>query len=131
VYPSAIASNLNGNLDLKSASLKVVLVDNSFVSSSSNKFLSDVTGTTSYVQTLTNPVIAQSANDQPAFLNADDAVFSNVTGTIRGCVCYLDTGVASTSSLVFSVLDSAPVTLSGSDYIITWNASGIIEWAVS
>ena len=112
------------NNDLDGQAVKVALVDTSvYTYSAAHQFLTSLSGVVGTPQEITNKTFVNGVFD------GDDLAFINVTGaTAEALVIYIDTGVAATSPLV-AYIDSGvaglPITPSGGDIDIVWNASGI------
>lgn len=135
-FPAAKAANVKQQFNITTSTLKLVLLSGLYTDSNLYEYLSDVTTgvLTSYTQTLSNVAIAQATKDAPTYLTADGPVtFSSVTEStngIKGVLCYADTGNAATSRVLFRILDDTnpSPTLTAQDYVVTWNASGILKW---
>ena len=132
VYPRARRECLRAGLGFTSSNIKAVLVDLAqYTYSASHEFLSDIPA---------GARVATSANltgktDTDGVADADDVTFTGLTGgggsadTIEAIVLYVDTGVAATSRLLVFIDTAAglPITPSGGDHTIRWNASGIFQ----
>ena len=125
IYPkykeAVIQSSANSSL---TGTVKVALVDaGTYTYSAAHEFLSSLSGVVGTAQTLATKTYTNGVFD------ADNVTFTAVSGaTVEALVIYIDTGVAGTSRLV-AYLDTGftglPVTPSGGDITVTWNASGI------
>lgn len=121
MYGKARQAAGDGGLGWATATIKVLLVDTAdyTVSIDVDEFLSDIPAaareeTSAALTTKTNVL---------GVLDADDVTFSGTAGD--GCeavVVFVDTGVASTSRLIFYIDTAAglPVTL-GSDVTVRWD----------
>lgn len=104
--------------------MKVALVDTgTYTYSAAHEFLSSLSGVVSTAQTLSTKTYLNGVFD------ADNVTYTAVSGaSVEALVIYIDTGVAGTSRLV-AYLDTGftglPITPSGGDITVTWNASGI------
>lgn len=114
------------NTSLSTGTVKVALVDaGTYTFSQSHQFLSSLSGVVGTAQTLGTKTFTNGVFD------AADVTFTAVSGaSAEALVIYVDTGVAGTSPLV-AYLDTGftglPVTPSGGDITIAWNASGIFK----
>lgn len=114
------------NTSLSTGTVKVALVDaGTYIFSQSHQFLSSLSGVVGTAQTLGTKTFTNGVFD------AADVTFTGVSGaSVEALVIYVDTGVAGTSPLV-AYLDTGftglPVTPSGGDITIAWNASGIFK----
>jgi hypothetical protein len=132
VYPLARRQCLRTGLTFTAADIKAVLVDTGQYSySASHEFLTDVPS---------GARVATSGNltgktDTGGVADADNVTFAGLTGgggsadTIEAVVLYIDTGSAATSRLL-AYIDTAaglPITPTGGDHEIRWNASGIFQ----
>lgn len=125
IYPkykeAVIQSSANSSL---TGTVKVALVDaGTYTYSAAHEFLSSVSGVVGTAQTLATKTYTNGVFD------ADNVTYTAVSGaSVEALVIYIDTGVAGTSRLV-AYLDTGftglPVTPSGGDITVTWNASGI------
>ena len=112
------------NNNLSAGTVKVALVTAGYTYSAANQFYSSVSA--SVVGT---PQTIGSKTFTNGVFDGDNVTFTTVTGSqVVSLVLYIDTGSAATSPLV-AFLDTSitnlPVTPSGGDITITWNASGI------
>jgi hypothetical protein len=117
IIQSAANSSLTGTV-------KAALVDTStYTYSATHEFLSSLTGVVGTAQTIGTKTYTDGVFD------GDNLTYTAVSGaSAEAIVIYIDTGTAGTSRLV-AYLDSGftglPVTPSGGDITVTWNASGI------
>lgn len=108
--------------------LKVVLIDTAlYTYSAAHDFYNDVSA-----GAVGTPVTLGTKTYVNGLLDAADSTFTAVTGAnCEAVILFLDTGTPSTSRLV-AYLDTGvtglPVTPNGTDILITWNASGIIQF---
>jgi hypothetical protein len=114
------------NTSLSTGTVKVALVDaGTYTFSQSHQFLSSLSGVVGTAQTIGSKTFTNGVFD------GADVTFTAVSGAqSEALVIYVDTGVAGTSPLV-AYLDTGftglPVTPSGGDITIAWNASGIFK----
>lgn len=108
--------------------IKVALVDTTSIYTpdlATDEFLSDVTSGGAVISTSSN-LTNKTATGGTA--DADDITFSSVSGVqSEALVIYKDTGTPSTSPLI-AYIDTAtglPVTPSGADVTVAWDAAGI------
>lgn len=126
IYPLAKQSMLNAQLNFATDNLKVVLVDTAlYTYSATDQFLSNIAVG---ARVATSGNLANKTTTNGVF-DADDITLSAVSGaSVEALVIYQDTGSAATSRLVAyfdTGVTGLPVTPSGGDIIIQWNASGI------
>ena len=128
IYPKYKEARLGDGLGLNSDPVKVLLVGQGYVPNfSTDEFVEDIqSGARVSIspaltnKTYTNGVFASDATIVSAVPAGQDVV---------ALVIFLDTGDAATSRLVYYA-DSGtglPYTPNGSDFTITWNASGIFQ----
>jgi len=140
-YTKGLLKIINGNIDLLTDDLKLVLVDtgtptgNYTVDLDIHEFLSDVSSswrisTSANLDTKTITIDTTPNPDQVMF-DCADGTFTSVTGTsTEAVVLYKDTGAAGTSPLI-AYFDGASVALTpnGNDVNYTISASGLLRWA--
>lgn len=123
IYPKAKEQMLVAGLDL-TGTVKAALVDGYAYSSGDQVY----TAIASYV--IGTPAALTNMTYGIGIFNADDPVFSGVTGAeADAVVIYIDSGVEATSPLV-AYIDAAtglPFTPSGGSATLSWNASGIFQ----
>ena len=128
IYPKYREALLDGssNIDLNDGDVRVILIDASdYTYSSAHDFLDDVPALARVATSsaLTNTTVTNGTFD------ADDVTFSSVTGDqSEALIIYIHTGVESTSRLVAYIdtgVTGLPVTPSGGNISLSWNASGI------
>lgn len=121
LYPKAKEDFLSGNINLVGDTIKVLLVDNTYVYSASHEDLADVSAGARVASSsaLTTPTVTSGVFD------ADDLVMSGITGDdIYYLIIYKDTGVEATSRLILFVdtfVSGIPNTPNGADRTIEWN----------
>ncbi len=123
LYPIGKKAFLDGGINLGSDTIKVALVDTgTYTYSAAHDFYNDVSGVVG------TPVTLGSKTTTGGVFDAADAVFSALSGSsAEAIIIYKDTGNTATSPLI-AYIDSGtglPVTPTGTDVTITWNASGI------
>lgn len=122
LYDKAKEGFLNGSIDLINDAIKVVLVDNGAysVNIATHTFLSDIP---SAARISTSPNLTTKSTTAGAF-DAQDAVFTAVSGVVsESLVIYQDTGAA-TSSRLICYIDNAnglPVTPNGGNITVAWD----------
>lgn len=132
VYPRARRECLRTGLTFVAANIKAVLVDTGqYTYASTHEFLSDIP---SGARVATSGNLANKT-DTDGVTDADDVTFAALTGgggsasVIEALVLYIDTGNPATSRLL-CYIDTAtglPITPSGGDHVIQWNAAGIFQ----
>lgn len=127
LYPKFKQALLSPGLDLSTLAVRAVLVDTATYSySSTHEFLSSVPSGARIgaPQLLTSKIVTNGTFD------AADTVFPSVSGaSAEAVLLYVDTGADATSRLI-EFIDTAtglPVTPSGGDITIAWDASGIFS----
>lgn len=127
LYPSGAEEMLNGGVDFNTDDLRLILIDLAdYTYSSAHDFLDDVAGASRVATStaLTSPTITGGVFD------AADVVFSSVSGDpSEALILYRHTGTESTSHLILYLdtgVTGLPVTPSGGDITVQWNAGGII-----
>jgi len=116
------------NTNLLTETVKVSLVNSDItLFDSTDEFYSDLNSTGGILSTVTlaNKTLVDGV------LNADDLVFSSVTGAeSEALLIWIDTGVTTTSRLVCWLdtnITGFPITPDGSNIDITWSSSGIFK----
>lgn len=129
VYPKFKEAliDASSNVDINDGTVKVALVDTgTYTYSSAHDFYDDVSGVVGTPQTIANTTVTNGLFD------GDDVTFSAVTGaTVEALIIYIDTGSSATSRLVAYIdtgVTGLPVTPNGGDIIISWHASGIVQF---
>lgn len=113
------------NVDLSTGTLKATLIDAADYSfSQAHDFFDDVpAGARVATTTLASPTVTGKV------LDADDALFTSVTGDqAEAIIIWKDTGNEATSRLVLYLdtgITGLPVSPSGGDILVTWDATGI------
>lgn len=119
LYPAAKQRLLTAGLNLSTDTIKVALLPDSYVFSSSHEFLSDVGSLIGTAQTLANKTVANGVFD------ADDATFAALASgsTVKAVVMFKDTGVAGASPLLgyFDIVTGLPAATNGGDIKIQWD----------
>jgi hypothetical protein len=125
---------MNGGIDLDTDTIKVALVTSSYTpDQDAHDFFDDVTnevtgtGYTAGGATLANKAVTADNTDNEGMFDADDVTWSSSTITARGAVVYKSTGTASTSALICYIDFGSDKTSSAGDFIIQWNAEGILN----
>jgi len=113
---------MTGSLNLTTATLSAALIDkDTQIPLVTNKFLSEIDSAAIVAQaSLLNPTVTG------AVFDADDVIFTSVSGaTVEGILIYEDTG-DSTSSTLIAYIDAGtglPITPTGTDVSIIWSSS--------
>lgn len=130
VYNSYRADQLNGNIDLDTNTIRVMLVTSAYTPLASHSKRSDVTnevtgtGYTAGGITLTSPTVTVVGST--AVFDANDVTWSNSTITARGAVIYKSTGTASNDNLIGYIDFVTDQISSNGNFTIQWNAGGIL-----
>jgi len=129
----------DGTIDLDSADVYLALVTSSYTKNLANTIWANISanevangsGYTTNGANLTSNDVTYSTTT--ATFDAADVTFSSLTKTFRFGVVYINATVNSIVKPLIGVIlfDSTPadVTVSGVDFTVTWNASGIITWS--
>jgi len=124
-----------GIINWETASIKVMLVTSSYsLDIDNHNFKSDIDalaveaegdGYTAGGQPLNNKTITRDDDNDWVRFDADDVIWENSTITARGAIIYLDTGDATTSTLVAYVDFVTDKSSSSGDFVIQWHSDGI------
>lgn len=135
VYDVANLLFMKAKIDPLAVTLKVALLSDAYVFSSATSSFSgeiedEITGTgyTAGGKTLTSKTIAPTGG--VAFLDAADVIWTGLSGTFLYAVIYAPgtyDGVADPVLICITLDDTlTPITVTATDYQITWNAYGIM-----
>jgi hypothetical protein len=134
IYNSFKKRLMQKDIDLVNDTIKVMLVTSGYTpDADAHEFKSDVTnevsgtGYTAGGAALTNKAVTQDNTDDEGVFDADDTVWADSSITARGAVLYKDTGVATTSPIVYYIDFGSDKTTYGTDFKIQWNAEGILN----
>ena len=131
IYPlwkqSVMAGDSNSDLDTNTTTdgVYAALVDTgTYTYSASHQFYSSVTGVVGTPQRIVNPTVVNGVFD------GDNVTYTGVSGSsAEAIVLYRQNSGASSTWRLVAFLDTGftglPVTPSGGDIAVTWNASGI------
>ena len=128
IYPLYKQALLDGSSNTAlSGTVKAALVDTGTVAyNAAHDFYNDISA-----GVVGTPVALANKTYVNGLFDADNTTFTAVAGaTAEAIVLYIDTGVAGTSRLVAWIdtgVTGLPLTPSGSNVQITWNASGIFQ----
>lgn len=129
VYPKYREALIQGTAGTSlTGTLKAVLIDTAdYTYNAAHDFYDDASA-----GAVGTPGTLASKTYVNGLLDAADQTFTAVTGDpSEAIILFLDTGTPSTSRLV-AYLDTGvgglPVTPNGTDIVISWNASGIIQF---
>lgn len=140
-YNKALEALFSGQLDFTASSgqtFKVALLDATYGGGEAERdgdnFFSDVsafeisgTGYTAGGEALTGVDVTRSDANNRATVDADDVVWTTSTMTFRYGVLYRDTGTPTTSPVIKMIDFGSAQSTSGTDYVITWSAEGIMR----
>ena len=113
-------------VDLNTDTIKCVLIDTGVTTPvlATHDFYNDLS-----TAAIGTPVTMTSVTVTAGVFDAADVTLTSVTGaSAEGILIYKDTGVSSTSPLIAyfdTGVTGLPVTPSGGDITVSWNASGI------
>lgn len=129
VYPETVSAVMAGDIDFLSDSIRVLMVDATYIYSAAHDFLNDVGGG-SRVGTA---VALTGKSVDLGVLFADPVTFTAVTGdTVTGLIIYRHTGVESTSELIDFIdrkADSTPFAIvpNGGNITLTWPSGRVVK----
>lgn len=129
LYKLGAKALLDGGINLSSDLIKVAIVDGA---SYTPNLTTDQFYTTISAHVIGTPQAIANGTTTLGVYNGDDVTQTSVTaGTYEYLVIYKDTGTPGTSPLIclFDTATGLPLTASGGDVTITWNASGIFSIA--
>jgi len=136
VYGQAPVKMLNKEIDYDTDTIKVMLCTSAYTPAQAthaykSSVTNEVTGTgyTAGGATLASKTI--SSTSEVTTLDAADVTWSSSTITARYAVVYDSTGTDSTSALICYVDFGADVVSSGGNFVITWDAAGIVTITAS
>ena len=136
IYNDFKKNIMNGNIDLDTNTIKVMLVTSSYTpDQDAHEFKSSVTNEvsgTGYVAggaALANKTVTADDTDNEGVFDADDVTWSSSTIIARGAVIYKDTGNAATSPLICYLDFTTDKSSSNGDFTISWNAEGLVNLA--
>lgn len=122
------------NIDFESDTIKVALVTSSYTPDfDAHDFFDDITnevtgtGYTAGGATLASKTVTQDDTDNEGVFDAADVTWSTSTITARGAVIYKSTGTASTSPLIAYIDFGSDQVSTAGNFVITWNAEGILN----
>jgi len=125
---------MNGGIDLDTNTIYVMLVTSSYTPNQDTHLdradvTNEVTGTgyTSGGAEITSKTVTQDDTDNEGVFDAADVTWSTATITARGAVIYKSTGSAATDTLICYLDFGSDQSSSAADFIIAWNAEGIIN----
>lgn len=125
---------MNGNLDLDTNDIYVMLVTSSYTPNiDTHEFKSSVdnevsgTGYTAGGAALTSKAVTADTTDDEGVFDAADLTWPTSTITARGAVIYKSTG-ASTTDILLCYIDFAEDKVSsGGNFTLQWAAEGILN----
>ena len=135
VYNSFKKDIQNGNIDLDTDTIKVMLVTSSYAAdrdahTKRSDITNEVSGTgySSGGAALANKSVTQDNTDDEGVFDADDQVWSSSSITARGAVLYKSRGGASSADELICYIDfGADIISTNGNFTITWNAEGILN----
>lgn len=133
VYNSFKRDSMAGVFNLSADTLKVVLVTSAYTPDIDNHSkYSDITnevigvGYTTSGATLAGVIVSTDLTGDRSILDANDVTWVSSTITAAGAVIYKANGSAATSPLIGFVDFNGTKSSSNGDFVIQWNASGIL-----
>jgi len=125
---------MNGNIDLDTDTIKVMLVTLSYSpNQDTHEFMSSVTnevtgtGYTAGGQALASKAVTVDTTDDEGVFDAADITWSTSTITARAAVLYKDTGASTTSPLICYFDFGSDKSSSAGNFTISWNSEGIVN----
>jgi hypothetical protein len=148
LYNKFLQYIMDGTLDLNSNTIKLALVTSDYTPDPTHDVLADVlsspspeveaiespsNGYTAGGATVGNPAVTFTDSPIKGKFDADDAVWTGLTATFRYGILYASgtlNGVVN-PLIGYILFDTTPadVVISGVDYTVQWNSSGIINLA--
>lgn len=133
VYNSFKRDSMVGAFNLSADTLKVVLVTSGYTPNiDTHTKYSDITnevvgvGYTTSGSTLAGVVVSADLTGDKAILDANDVTWASSTITAAGAVIFKANGSAASSPLIGYVDFGGSKSSSNGDFVIQWNASGIL-----
>jgi hypothetical protein len=135
IYNSFKRDIMNGSIDLDTDAINVMLVTSTYtVNQDTHTKRSDITnevtgtGYSAGGQALAGKAVTVDNTDNEGVFDANDVTWSTSTITARGAVLYKARGGASSADELIAYLDfSTDKISSAGDFIIAWNAEGILN----
>lgn len=139
LYGLCFTSLWNKEIDYDTDTIKVSLHTSTYTpAQDTDDYFDDATneiagtGYTAGGATLASKTVTYTAGTNKHVLDAADVTWSGATFTARYAVVYdAQTGVATTEPLICYQNFGGDETVSSADFVIQWNASGIVEITVS
>jgi hypothetical protein len=133
IYNSFKRDIQDGNIDLDSDTIRVMLVTSAFTPDQEahtkrSDITNEVPGTNYTAQALANKSVAADNTDNEGAFDADDVTWANSTITARGAVLYKSRGEAASADELIMYIDFGSDQISSSgNFTITWNSEGILN----
>ena len=134
VYNIFKKSLMNGDIDLDTNTIKVMLVTSSYTPNADTHLdradvTNEVTGTgyTTGGAEITSKAVTQDDTDNEGVFDGADVVWASSTITARGAVIYKSTGVAANDLLICYLDFGSDKTSTAGDFTIQWGAEGIVN----
>lgn len=125
---------MNGGIDLDTNTIYVMLVTSAYTPNQDTHLdradvTNEVSGTgyTSGGAEITSKTVTQDDTDNEGVFDGADVTWSTATITARGAVIYKSTGVAANDTLICYLDFGSDQSSSAADFIIAWNAEGIVN----
>jgi hypothetical protein len=126
---------MNGGIDLDTDAVKVMLLTSGYTADADNQefkgqlgsFEAAGTGYTAGGQALASKTVTQDNTADKGVFDAADVTWPNSSITARYAVVYKDTGNPATSPLICCFDFGADKKSENADFVIQWNAAGILN----
>ncbi len=125
---------MNGGIDLDTNTINVMLVTSAYTPNQDTHLdradvTNEVTGTgyTAGGAAIGTKTVTQDDTDNEGVFDGADVTWSTATITARGAVIYKSTGAAANDTLICYLDFVSDQSSSAADFIIAWNAEGIIN----
>ena len=130
-YPSALASVMNGTIDLDTADIRAMLVDATYTFNVAHDFLDVVVAgnRVGTAQAIASKTIIANGNSRA--LDAADTTWAGLTGDAVVAVILYVHNASDAAAALIAFIDGISITPDGSDVTLRWNAAGILELAYS
>ena len=135
IFNSFFVDHANGNIDLDTDTIKVMLVTSAYTPVKTHAKRSDITnevtgtGYTAGGATLANKTLTQDNTNDLAKFDADDVAWATSTITARGAVAYKSRGGASSADELIKYFDFGVDKVSvGAAFTLQFHTDGILQF---
>lgn len=134
---------LNTGINLLTDTIKVMLVNTSYVESKSHDFVSSITGGTSkelsgtgYTagfggsgrKTLSSKTVTQDNTNNKAYFDAADVTWTAINAGTVGFVAVIKEVTSDSDSPIIAIIDVSPdIVTNGGDYTVQWATDGLFN----